>query len=134
MNSLPCIALSALAALGGCSARRASAAPHAAPSMVLHGVGFKLFRGSELRVLGRASEGAFERESADATASRLELDFLGADAGKALRLEMGQAAGDLRLQLAEASSGVRLSRADGTVATTERSHLIGPARLAEGID
>jgi hypothetical protein len=102
------------------------------PELELQGVGFRFFRGEELRVVGRARAGTFRNDSSQVTAERVRLKFIRPDGD--LRVEAGSATGDLRSQLARASGGVRFFGADGTRAFTPRALIDGKEQRALGND
>jgi hypothetical protein len=105
----------------------------APPELVLHGVGFKLYRESELTTIGHAQSASFRSDSGDGSAQKVRLRFLGMQEGDVL-LETGRASGNVRERQADAEGEVWIADGNGTVARTERAHIDGVSRLASGID
>jgi len=120
--------------LAGCGGPRPSA-PSAddAPELLLEGVRFKTFRGSELKAIGRARASTFRRSTGDVTGNRVQLSFPNAQDG-GLEAQGGSAKGNIHTQLADVGGGVRVTDSEGRVATTARCHVDARAQLATGTD
>lgn len=131
MKSITWTALAAILALGGCAAPTAPETGRAAPELVLQGVGFKFFRGSQLTTVGMARAASFRTDTGDASAEKTRTVFLRAGEQEAVLLA-GQMAGNVHTRQADAKGGVRILDAEGTVATTARAHLDGETHRASG--
>lgn len=126
--------LAAALMAAGCSARPAVDAGVAPPEIVLEGVGFKFFRGSELRATGKANVATFRRDSGDVSAYRVKLNVRKAEGVQAVTLDAVSASGNVHTQLADAAGGVHLADSSDSRGTTERAHLDGKAGLVSGQD
>jgi hypothetical protein len=120
------------ACLTGCYARSSADLEESPPEIQLEGVGLRFFRGNELRAVGRAQRATFLRNTADGTAQAVKVHFLASQDRPEIDLVAREVRGNTRTQDAIASGGVRLSRADGAVGTTERAHLAGAQKRADG--
>jgi hypothetical protein len=120
-------------ALAGCTAPPADtgATP---PEIILEGVGFRFFRGSELRARGQANVATFRRDTGDVTAHRVRLVVDRDGQGDTVRFDAVSASGNVHTQLAAAAGGVHLADAQGTRGTTERARLDGKAGRVDGRD
>ena len=125
----------ALAALlaAGCTARAPADTGRGPPELVLEGVGFKLFRGSELTTLGHARTASFRSDTGDMATEKVKLRFLRPGEDDVI-LEAGRAAGNVHTKQADAEDGVYLVDTLGTVARTERGHIDGVSKQASGTD
>lgn len=120
-------------AVGGCTARAPADTGKAPPEMVLQGVGFKFFRGSELTSVGHARSASFRSDTGDLGANRVKLRFLRPTENDMI-LEAGTASGNIRTKQVDAENGVLLVDAQGTAVQTTKSHIDGNTRQATGTD
>jgi len=120
-------------ALVGCSAPARQESGRSAPELVLQGVGFKFYRGSQLTTVGMARNASFRTDTGAASAEKTRTVFLRSGAEEAVLLA-GRMEGDVHTRQADAEGGVRILDAEGTVASTPRAHLDGASRRASGRD
>ena len=133
MKSRTWTALGLALALAGCTAQAPADTGKAPPELVLQGVGFKFFRGSELTTVGHARSASFRSDTGDLGANRVKLRFLRPPENDMI-LEAGTASGNIRTKQADAENGVLLVDAEGTTVRTTKSHIDGNTRLATATD
>lgn len=133
MNSRTWTAAGALLLAAACTARAPADTGRGPPELVLEGVGFKFFRGSELTTIGHARAASFRSDTGDLATEKLKLRFLRPGEDDVI-LEAGRTAGNVHTRQADAEKGVYLVDAQGTVARTERGHIDGTRREASGTD
>lgn len=128
--------LALLAVLGApaCAATPPSDTGEMPPEILLKGVGFRFFRGSELRAVGRAEKATFKKDTGDGTAQGVRARFLPSESRSELEIVTRELTGNVRTQQAVATGGVRLSETGGAAGVTRSARLDGLIRKAEGDD
>lgn len=142
--------LAALGVLLACrAAPPASAAPPPAgtaevraapPEVTLFGVRMRMYRGSDLTMVGRAAKLEYQRQSADLRADESLLRFPSRATGArapghavaGLEVRAPRVEGNLYTRQAEAQGGVLLRTASGMVGETERAHFDGSGMKVHG--
>jgi lipopolysaccharide export system protein LptC len=121
-----------LLTLSACTAHPPADLGEAPPEIQLEGVGFKFFRGNELRAVGKAVRATFMRDTGDGTAQNVRMRILPSPERGEIDVSATQVAGSVRTEQADARGGVRIADANGAVGLTDSAHLDGPAHKATG--
>jgi hypothetical protein len=96
------------------------------------GVGFKFYRGNELRAVGRAHTVTFKRDTGAGTADSVSTRVLAAPGRQDVDIDARRAEGNIRSQEATASGGVHVVEAGGMSGATESARLDGRTRSSTG--
>lgn len=118
----------------GCIARPPSDIGEAPPEILLEGVGFKFFRGTDLRAVGRASQATFLRDTGDGMAQNVRMRLLADPERPEIEIVTSNVTGNVRTQQATATGGVRAAEAGGAAGLTATARLDGVGRSATGDD
>lgn len=141
--------LTAAVAFLGCVPERAKVAaagdadapaPPAQPEVTLFGVHMRMYRGSDLMMVGRGAKVEYHRDTADLRADEALLRFPSRPSGAraagnavaGLEVRAPQVSGNLYTRQAEAHGGVILRTASGMVGETERALFDGTGMKVHG--